>query len=42
MSNDWKTGNHGRAGLLLLGAATVGAALLTPIAEAAAARYIPH
>src|SRR6516164_6605399 len=39
MSSGWKTGNHGRAGLLLLGAATVAAALLTPIAEAAATSY---
>jgi len=39
MSSGRETDNHGRAGLLLLGAATVGAALLTPIAEAAAASY---
>jgi uncharacterized repeat protein (TIGR03803 family) len=39
MSSGRETDNHGRAALLLLGAAALAAALLTPIAEAAAVSY---
>ena len=39
MSSGRETDNHGRAGLLLLGAGVLAAALLTPIAEAAAVSY---
>src|SRR6516165_11250359 len=39
MSSGRKIGNASRAGLLLLGAAALAAALLAPIAEGAAASY---